>query len=525
MSRIKRTTRRGYGRRTFLKQSAIAAAAASVMPKLARGQAAAAQPSEKLIFIFTGTGGASIVDSFMAVGENEVDAGLRDDMIVYPDAFITEHGTGPHRLRSLDLPQSYRDILGFATGNGYQQSTFLNRHLDDTCVMATECTSVNHLVAQHRSMTGANAHGGKSLGEAVAERYGQDLALPYVNMGKGGYLNPGTDEALSEYARAESVSQPIFFPLSGDGVRGLVGAPGADLVAAPQPGAQLNRARDLMDRARGVRDQLDDNSVFGQTFQCVNSRRDFLRAREQVSMFEDADMVSNLMLLRPEELDITPFGLETSPDVDFVRNIVETATPEGGASSVFVDAFHAQIAQAYLLAKGGYASSITLGPDLNPAPEVIGVNPPGSFDFSHQNHVAGQSVMWSRLLDGIDKLVQLLKATPTDDGTMWDRSLIYVATDFGRDKRRSEPGAPVQFGTSTAHHLNNGALLLSPLLNGGRVYGTVDPDTLLTSGFDRVTGEPDGSTLREGDVYSVICQALGVEFLGRQDIPAMVADA
>jgi hypothetical protein len=50
-----------------------------------------------------------------------------------------------------------------------------------------------------------------------------------------------------------------------------------------------------------------------------------------------------------------------------------------------------------------------------------------------------------------------------------------------------------------------------------------DPNTLLTYGFDRATGDPDpGMIMREGDVYSAIASALDIEFAGRRDMSVMV---
>lgn len=103
---------------------------------------------------------------------------------------------------------------------------------------------------------------------------------------------------------------------------------------------------------------------------------------------------------------------------------------------------------------------------------------------------------------------------------MWDRSLIYVATDFGRDKTR--PAGAESWGT--AHSLNNGTLLVSPLLAGNRVYGGVDPATCATYGFDGSTGEADASLrCSEGHIYSAIAQALDIEFPGRIDMSALLA--
>jgi len=41
-------------------------------------------------------------------------------------------------------------------------------------------------------------------------------------------------------------------------------------------------------------------------------------------------------------------------------------------------------------------------------------------------------------------------------GKMWDRSLIYVATEFGRGKTRRKDAET----SGTSHHLNNGSVLI-----------------------------------------------------------------
>jgi uncharacterized protein (DUF1501 family) len=124
------------------------------------------------------------------------------------------------------------------------------------------------------------------------------------------------------------------------------------------------------------------------------------------------------------------------------------------------------------------------------------------------------------MLAAIDGLIDLLKAEPDGEGgTLWDRSLVYIATDFGREKVR--PANADEFGTG--HHLNNGVVMVSPLLKGGRVYGGVDPTTCLTYGFDPVTGDPaPGTLMREGDVYAVIAGAMGVDYVGRREFPSIV---
>lgn len=89
--------------------------------------------------------------------------------------------------------------------------------------------------------------------------------------------------------------------------------------------------------------------------------------------------------------------------------------------------------------------------------------------------------------------------------------MIYVANDFGRSKQRP-PGAE-QLGTG--HDLNDGALILSPLANGGRLLGGIDPNTGITYGFDPATGAPArGRQMTEAEIYAGTAQALGVSLDG-----------
>jgi uncharacterized protein (DUF1501 family) len=149
-------------------------------------------------------------------------------------------------------------------------------------------------------------------------------------------------------------------------------------------------------------------------------------------------------------------------------------------------------------------------PFLSDAGKIVGA--PIAFDFSHASHRVVQSVMWGRVALLLDKLITLLK---THDylgdpslGKMWDRSLVYVATEFGRDKIR--PAFAPDWGTG--HNLNNGSLLLSPMLKGNAVYGGVDPKTCLTYGCDLESGAPTpGSHLDESHVYGLIAGALDLE--------------
>jgi hypothetical protein len=189
------------------------------------------------------------------------------------------------------------------------------------------------------------------------------------------------------------------------------------------------------------------------------------------------------------------------------------------------DKVEAQVALGFLLAYHGVSTSVTMGlptdPYITPGGDITGA--PIAFDFSHNAHREVQSLMWSRTLAMTDKLITMLKTYDylgdPSLGKMWDRSLVYIATEFGRDKTR-----PVFSGSwGTGHHLNNGSVLISPLLRGNSVYGGVDPRTCLTYGFDPVTGKADPNLVNnEADVYGVIAHALDLDSPATKRYPGLV---
>jgi hypothetical protein len=348
-------------------------------------------------------------------------------------------------------------------------------------------------------VTGANINGGRTIQEATALAHGLSSPLPNLNMAQGGYVERGDDATVDRRALPEVVGDARTFPLSLDGSRGVADAP----------------PRGLVERARRVRDKLEGVGPFGRTFAHAPLRQGVLDARAGfVPDVEHRDLITKLMLV-PDAAGAFPLaaaGLSASPDGERVR---------AKFPKLISDTFEAQAAMAFLLAKNGVSQAITLAPTFAPVLDGIAMeNPPLAFDFSHNDHPATQNAMWSRVLRVVDGLVDLLKAEPDGaGGTLWDRSLVYIATDFGREKGR--PADAGSFGTG--HHLNNGVVMVSPLLRGGRVYGGVDPTTLLTHGFDPTTGAPQpGTVMREGDVYAVIAAAMGVDYPGRRAFPAVV---
>ena len=72
----------------------------------------------------------------------------------------------------------------------------------------------------------------------------------------------------------------------------------------------------------------------------------------------------------------------------------------------------------------------------------------------------------------------------------------------------------MQFGSG--HDLNNGFLLMSPMVKGNTILGGVDPLTTLTYGFDAATGvaQPGKLTSNEPDIFSGVLTAMGADLSG-----------
>jgi hypothetical protein len=464
-------------RRHFLGSSAAATAALAV-PMLAK-RARAQTQAPRFLFTFAAVGGASVTDSFMPVLTGNGQAG---GLNTYDAADVVQ--VGDHRcVRALQ-----NQIQGgVALGTDYSMETFLQRHGSDLTVMTHEVTSVNHVVASQRAMTGANYNAGRTLPEALAAQRGELMPLPHVTMAAGGYSAPGTDASCPAYARGETVADARVLALGAHGSRGL------------------SDRHDLVEAGRDLRARLEHKSPFVRTFRERPIFKGYRDSRRQTEALEQAQLFNSLNLLPPSER--AALGVPDLPELNRVREVFPQLDD---------DALAAQAALAYLLTRSGASTAVTMG--SNGSPNLINGTLPEAplvFDFSHNDHRATQNSMWGRLMEIVDGLITLLKETPMGDGTMWDHSFVYIATEFGRDKVLSQPGS--------GHHLNNGSVMISPLLNGGRVYGGVDPSTGLTFGFDPQTGAPDtGRIFREGDVYSVVADALDVDFAGRASFPCMI---
>ncbi|MEM9187817.1 MAG: hypothetical protein AAGF12_01475 [Myxococcota bacterium] len=450
-------------------------------------------PDQKFLFVIGASGGASIIDSFLPVAEGMVvDREAARRRVVYPDQLISQPAGS--NLRCVNrVPVSGPFHSEFPTQD------LLARHYRDMCVVTVENTSVNHVIAQKRAVTGAGIDGGRTLMEAMAERWGDGLLLPNCNMSNGGYAELG-DRDVPLRARGELIADPALFSLATHGSAGIANA--------PLPSA-LRQVRD-------VRSQLEHASPFAAAHGSSPLRTRMLGLQQEVTRLEDAGLIRRLLLIGDAEgIPTAELGLaQSSEDAAQLQRIREVFPGIGE------DSLQAQAALGFLLARHGVACAISLGPSFAPNFLDDGSIPdtPIAFDYSHTAHIPAQNIMWSRLAMVIDGLVTLLSETPHGEGSMWDRSLIYVATDFGRSKDR--PTDSQTFGSG--HHLNNGNLFLSPMLKGNRVYGGVDPETGLTFGVDENGTPAPGSVLREGHLYSLVAQAMDIDFAGRIDMSALL---
>ncbi len=454
------------------------------------GQKRDALGSPKFLIVIAASGGGSLVDSFLAVRQTEAGANA-PTLNVYPDAdVVTPNGSN---LRAVKFSANALGSIPVPVST--DQTAFVTKHFGEMLVAASVGTSVNHTVAQKRSLTGNGAWNGRTLQECMALQYGDAFPLPNVNMGVGGYLERGADDSLPSYCYGEPVANPSLWPLGLDGVKGIKNAPD----------------RELVDLARKLRNEkLDPESVFGITFQKSPALQRWYQQRgDPQAKLEAMDLITKLNILpdMPPSIPLADYGLAASPDAANLRTVFP---------NFFTDSFEGQAAAAFLLLKYRVSVAVTIGPSFNVV--VAGnalANPPLAFDFSHQDHRASQAFMWSRILGVTDRLIDLLKAEPYDASSgesLWDHTLIYVATDFGRTKLR--PSGATAFGTG--HDLNNGFLMLSPLLKGNTVLGGVDPHSLVSYGFDTETGAPQPGNVdsNERNVFAGVVHTLGVDTTG-----------
>ncbi len=456
----------------------------------------------KFLIVIGATGGASLIDGPLAIRASE--SKNAKTINVYEDADVSSPLSG---LRA--VKHSADSIGAIPVALAADQQSFIKKYGNDMLVVTATTTSVNHAVAQRRSVTGNEAWSGRTLQELVALEYGGALPLPNAHLCTGtDYTARGNDRSIANKAFGETVADPLLWPLSLHGYKGVAGGDRPDLV----------------EKARLLRDtKLQQASQFSRIFDRSPLLQKWRSLQGEKAAFEKSDLITKLMVAADgPNYPLSKNGLSSSPLSAKVRAKFPLFEK---------DPVQAQAALAFLMLTQGVSVTATIATNFNfvytgPSgaqkldPDSVR-NLPIAFDYSHSAHRGTQAFMWQRTYGTIAALIDLLKETEFAAGqSYWDRTLIYLATDFGRTKERPE-NAP---DFSSGHELNNGFALFSPMLKGGRVLGGVDPDTGLTYGFDLSTGAPDkGRQTSEKEVFGGILNVMGVTTTGSgvPDVPAM----
>ncbi len=489
-------------RRHLLGSGLALGASGLLLPRLVRAE----DDGPRFLIVLGCFGGAQMIDCFMPIDRSEA----------YLDA-----------NRGVVISHDTRTVGNIRSVDRSTPTSFLSRHGHQTVVMGTMGSSVNHFVAQGRSINGRDVFDGRTITEAVAAAYGGGMALPNVNMGRGGYTQPGSDVTLDPRYQQEIVVNPVTFALSTHGHAGIL-----PLGEHPAQDRELRAA--MVDRARALRDgPLEEASPFGRTFSGSRVRRDLLVARGSSDPQLEVQELIRELLYVPDMGDVLPlseYGLSPSDETGLIQSMLPGAFPVTTTGTPS-DRLQAQAALAYLLIKTGTSCAVTLT-----EPGTDGFL---AFDNSHTGHASAQATHWDRVLDTASRLIQLLDSSdyvgpegPTGE-SLWDRTMIVFATEFGRDKWDTGSG----FGTG--HHLNNGLLVVSPMLAGDQSLGEPDPDNGFICGFDPDTGQPTPFTgLSPGEdplfsdertppteerVFGGLLDVLGVEFEGQETLPVLKA--
>ncbi len=460
----------------------------------------------RFLIVLCAGGGGSIIDGPLAIRASE--CATPDTINTFPDELVVGWKDSPFRA----VDQGGDDLGPIPASWSVTPSVYMERLRHELMVATWTRTSVNHAIGQRRAITGNEAWKGRTIQELVAWQYGAEAPIPNVHLLPGyGFASHGSDQTLPIWARGQLVADPATWPLSLDGAKGLKHEMSPEVLAA-------------------IRAQRNEVFEPGTRFEKVFSKAPRLLEWHEIrgtpqERIEGLDLINKLMVRNSSpDFPLDDFGLEGSPTGQAVRE----AFPDYA-----LDPLHAQAALAFLLLKYRVSVTVSLGAtaDFIFDEQATGgsnilahnsvLNPPLAFDSSHQGHRSAQAVGWQKVLRTADSLITLLKGEDFGDGSsLWDRTLIYVANDFGRWKYR--PAGATEWGTG--HDLNNGVAIMSPLVPGNTLRGGVDSDTGMTYGFDPQTGAPEpGRTMAEAEIFSGLLGALGVDTSGSglADIPAM----
>jgi hypothetical protein len=477
---------------------------------LLSGKANASTPEARFFVCITLAGGASMFDSFMAKTNEEVaNTGGDPSALNCFDTNDLETGIsvrGPlkdgeiveSRLRAVKMENITIPELGNINPDTSQQQIFLDKNYENMAIFPNLATSVNHGIGQHRSITGNDAWNGRTLQECAAMHYGSTQPLANLMFADGGFSRGGIDASVPEYAKQVVVSDALYFAFGLSGYLGLTKAP-------------MKTSIDLARRWRNT--SVDVKSNFFKTFKNSPTLSRWLTQRNEIiDRFEGQELAKRLFFLDSK----TP--LKASPEAINVRSVF---------NDYAVDPLDAQAIAGYLSLTSNSSTAITLGPSfaaaVKPVEEGVSpltgfINTPIGFDLSHQNHRGTQAMQWNRALRVAGKLIELLKGTPfaSSGKSYWEHTVMYFATDFGRDRIR--PTDAQSWGTG--HHVENASLIVSPLLRGNSIFGgaKIDQDSrdFKLYGFNRQTGATDENEniATEKEIFTALLTLLDVDLQG-----------
>ncbi|MEO1173511.1 MAG: twin-arginine translocation signal domain-containing protein, partial [Myxococcota bacterium] len=377
-------------RRRFLHGAAALGAGAGLGLRPSVGLAADGLPT--FLIVLGASGGASVLDGPMAIAAEE--SANSATLNCFPSDAVSS--VGPFRAVQLERSSLGAIPYAFETSQG----EFVRKHAEHMLVATLECTSVNHQVAQRRSVTGNEAWGGRTLQEIVALTHGEGLPIPNAHLATGtGFTEAGSDRSLPTWCFGEQVTDPRLFALALHGSRGVSGAPGPSVI----------------ERARAFRDdRLEPTSHFNRLFNAAPALARYRERRRAAVRLEEAGLIDALLLTEPSGEQ----GLTAAP---------ELAQIAAAFPSYENNPLEAQAALAFLLLKNRVSASVTIAPSFNlklddgvtlagGLTEGALHNPPIAFDYSHTGHRSAQAFMWAQIFSAADGLIDLLSGTELQDG-------------------------------------------------------------------------------------------------------------
>ena len=127
--------------------------------------AGAPAPEPYFLIMIGAAGGASIIDSFLAIRHSECTNWQGTN--TFPDAVVSDVQNTPFRAVNMSFDGVGQLRYPFTT----DQAAFVRNHSENMMVSCYMCSSVNHRIAQQRAMNGDDAWRGRTLPEAVASAW------------------------------------------------------------------------------------------------------------------------------------------------------------------------------------------------------------------------------------------------------------------------------------------------------------------------------------------------------------------